>query len=195
MSARLRRIVEVYKRDYRAPARAEMRAYRSEANLAEAVRRAALSELPDGKRHPHQCRIPGASLQEAARRLTGLLPTIARVGTFDELHELILNATRGIDRIGELAVYDMAHRIGAKRCLRPTLVYLHQGTRDGARALGFSGALRTLRKADLPSEFHTLSPAEIEDCLCIFKDQLRGLPLLGPYEGRHCRRATSVRVC
>ena len=75
--------------------------------------------------------------------------------------------------IGELAVYDIACRIGAFLGFRPDRVYLHAGTREGARALGLRGA--SVRKIDLPGAFGCLSPAEIEDCLCIYKADIQRL--------------------
>jgi hypothetical protein len=54
-------------------------------------------------------------------------------------------------------------------------VYLHSGTRDGARALGLGRGRDTLRKHELPREFEELTAAEIEDCLCIYKDALKSI--------------------
>ena len=79
----------------------------------------------------------------------------------------------GIHGIGELAVYDIACRIGAFLGLSPERVYLHAGTREGARALGLRGA--SVRKMDLPRAFGRLSPGEIEDCLCIYNADIRRL--------------------
>lgn len=75
--------------------------------------------------------------------------------------------------IGELTVYDTALRIGAKLGLLPKKVYLHAGTRAGARALGLNWKATSLAVRELPSELLTLTPHEIEDCLCIFKDKLK----------------------
>ena len=87
--------------------------------------------------------------------------------SFDDLHRTVHDRIGGIHRIGELAVYDISCRIGAFVGLSPNRVYLHAGTRKGAQALGLRGA--TVHKNDLPPEFGRLSPAEIEDCLCIYK--------------------------
>jgi hypothetical protein len=90
---------------------------------------------------------------------------------FAELHGLVEREIGDIPRIGCLAVYDVAHRIGAFLRIAPALVYLHRGTREGARALGFRG--KTVHPDELPVEFRTLPAAEIEDCLCIYKRELR----------------------
>lgn len=76
-----------------------------------------------------------------------------------------------------LYVYDAAFRIGAFRGLAPRRVYLHAGTRAGARKLGLAtrGRLHVEAReveAEAP-EFAELSEAEMEDVLCIYKDKLR----------------------
>jgi hypothetical protein len=48
--------------------------------------------------------------------------------------------------------------------LFPDKVYLHAGTRLGARALGLRTAA-TLKMSELPKEFRALKPHEIEDVL------------------------------
>jgi hypothetical protein len=65
-------------------------------------------------------------------------------------------------------------RIGAWLKLEPRQVFVHAGVRVGARALGFGGRDR-LDLQELPGPFRDLSAAEAEDCLCIFKDELRAL--------------------
>ncbi len=148
----------------------ERRYYTMQRNLRDAVRVAALSKLPGGGRHPHQRRIHGRVLQQAANALAKGKLTFA---TFDDLHEAVRTTVEPIRGIGELAIYDIANRIGAHLELEPDRVYLHAGTREGARALGLGGA--AILKSDLPKAFRRLSPGEIEDCLCIYKDELRRL--------------------
>lgn len=60
---------------------------------------------------------------------------IARAESSEALHALVARQLREVAGIGELYVYDTAFRIGAYLRLPPTRVYLHAGTRDGARAL------------------------------------------------------------
>jgi hypothetical protein len=73
--------------------------------------------------------------------------------------------------MGVLTVYDVAHRIAAFLGKPPHLVYLHAGTRVGAAALGIKGDV--VDPDELPAAFAVLTAAEIEDCLCIYKDELR----------------------
>jgi len=172
-------VVRAYVRDHRIGAQRERRYYALQPNLADTVRAAALSKLPGGRRHPHQRRIPGRVLQQAA---TALANASLAVATFDELNEAVRKTIGPLRGIGELAVYDMAYRIGAHLGLEPDRVYLHAGTREGARALGLDGA--ALSKSELPKAFHPLSFGEIEDCLCIYKDDLRRLAARGAFH-RH----------
>jgi hypothetical protein len=165
-------IVSDYIRNYRGAARAEMEIFRRERSRAAAIRRAALCEFPDGKRHPHQCLIPGRLLELAEERLLAAAKRLAKAQDFDELHDIVKREIGFVHGIGKLMVYDIAHRIGAYFGKTPRLIYLHRGTKEGAAILGFRG--ETLDPAVLPSAFGQLTPAEIEDCLCIYKDELGG---------------------
>src|SRR5215468_2342022 len=65
-------------------------------------------------------------------------------------------------------VYDTALRIGAKLGVFPKEVYLHAGTRVGARKLGLDASKPTVKMSFLPTHLRTLRPHEVEDVLCIF---------------------------
>jgi hypothetical protein len=164
-------IVAAYIRDYRQNARAEMRLFRILRTPSSAIRIAALCELPSGKRHPHQRRIPKPVLENAEARLQAIGRTLANVADFSALHRLVRDEIGSIRGIGALTVYDIAHRIGAHFGKVPRLVYLHAGTRTGARAFNISG--ESFDPGILPEVFSRLTPSEIEDCLCIFKDHLQ----------------------
>ena len=56
--------------------------------------------------------------------------------------------------------------------LSPKKVYLHAGTRKGARALGFRGGLPYLQPSQLPVELQVLKPYEMEDFLRIYAEGL-----------------------
>src|SRR5262249_27216325 len=88
--------------------------------------------------------------------------------------DLISKEISDIHGIGELTIYDTALRIGAKLDLEPTVVFLHGGTRKGARALGLDWHKEFIARDAFPSEFQPLSASEIEDVLCIYKEQLQG---------------------
>lgn len=71
--------------------------------------------------------------------------------------------------------YDIAHRVGIFRKLEPEVVYLHAGTRQGAKELGIRG--KVVSRRELPAEFRSLSPSELEDLFCNYKDALAGAAL------------------
>ncbi len=66
-------------------------------------------------------------------------------------------------------------RIGANLGLEPDRVYLHTGTRTGARRLGLGFRSAWIECQDLPEALRSLPPWQVEDILCIFKDWLAGL--------------------
>lgn len=169
----LRGIVDAHLQNKRLPESLELGFYADQPTLAAAIDVAALCKMPNGKRHSHQHRIRGEDLAEARRRL--LAVDLASAKNFDELHDLVAATVRGIWKNPELTIYDIAHRIGAHLGLAPERVYLHRGTRDGARALGLGRGRAWLELHELPREFHRLTPAEVEDCLCIYKAQLRAV--------------------
>jgi len=166
-------IVSDYIREYRHDARAEMQTFRREKSRAAAIHRAALCEFPDGKRHPHQYLIPKRLLTLAEERLQAASKRLGYARDFAALHEIVKHEIGSVHGIGKLMVYNIAHRIGAYFGKSPALVYLHRGTREGAAALGLRG--ETLDPATLPAAFSRLTPSEIEDCLCIYKDAIRSV--------------------
>ena len=165
-------IVTDYIREFRDNARKEMRFFEVLRSPSAAIRKAALCELPSGKRHPHQRRIPRALLEQAEAKLQGISRTLAKATSFAELHRAVEDEIGSLMGIGTLTVYDIAHRIGAHFGKAPERVYLHAGTRVGARTFGLGGD--SFDPKLLPKPFSRLAPSEIEDCLCIYKEELRG---------------------
>jgi len=100
---------------------------------------------------------------------------LSEIASFDDLHERVESAIGRIKGIGPLTIYDIAHRLGVYLGVRPKDVYLHCGTREGAKALGLDYTAEKLAVSDLPAPLHALQPDQIEDCLCIFKDDIRRL--------------------
>jgi hypothetical protein len=170
MDANVRAAVEDYVLRHRRGHAREL-AYFRLARLSDedAISMAALCRLPSGKRHPHQRRIPAASLQASCSRLVASLDVLRRCRTFEELHDLVNHLIRPIHKNGELAVYDTSLRIGARFNLAPDVVYLHRGTRAGARSLGLDWRAATLSMAALLEPFRELSASEAEDVLCIYE--------------------------
>jgi hypothetical protein len=170
-------IVRKYQRDNLAKASRELDAFRA-MTFDDAVSHAGLAERFDRRRnrwlrYDHQRRIPRASLQIVRERLR--TAPLKQCSTFDELLAVVDEATRQIPKVGELMVYDTALRIGANLGIEPDRVYLHAGTRVGARKLGLlrPGA-HWIARRDLPEPLRSLPPWLVEDILCIFKVLLDG---------------------
>lgn len=164
-------IVRAYIKYVRPDARAELALFSREQqpSFRAAVRAAALSRI-DGVKHSHQWRIPPESLSEMADILEKA--NLQRAPSFEWLRDRIERVTAGVWRIGDLTVYDVAQRIGVYLGLEPERIYLHAGTKLGARALGLPTG-KPLRKQQLPAPYWRLSAAELEDVLCIFKAVLQ----------------------
>jgi hypothetical protein len=165
-------IVEDYRARYGPRCDDEIAWLRTRPTLREAIRAAAMCERRDGKRLDHQRRIPYEVLSRSERVLQRMRREIRRSGSFERLHELVADAIGDIVGIGELTVYDVSVRVAAFLRLRPRYVYLHAGTRKGAKALGFTGREARLSRRDLPQPLQTLSAAALEDLLCIYKREL-----------------------
>lgn len=161
-------IVNAYIEQHNDDVCAEMAEFAKLANIRDAIHHAALCHfLPRLVRHPHQRRIPRAVLGDAEGRLQKIASRLATCRSFEALHAAVEDVILPIHGIGDLAVYDIAHRIGAHLRVEPRLVYLHAGTAKGARRLGLTG--KTLDIKMLPEPFMKLSAAKIEDCLCGLK--------------------------
>ena len=169
-ASELKKIARSYVQNCRRHAQAELAYFQGLQTPEEALTRAATARLRNGK-HSHQNRIPPAVLEESRRRLVDNLRRIKNAQSFDDLFDLVERISGPIHGIGELAVYDTALRIGARFGLEPTKVYLHAGTRDGAKKLlGINGRRKTIELEELPAALRSFSAREIEDLLCIYKD-------------------------
>ena len=163
-------IVNDYIKCYRKGAENELRWFAIQQSLSDAVSLAALAEGPSGKRLDHQRRIPGAVLKESCRRLLRTLKKLQSVNSFEDLFDIVESTIGGIHGIGELTVYDTSLRIGAKLKLEPNCIYLHAGTRIGARKLRVGTSEQTIQVDKLPRPLKRLKAREIEDVLCIYKE-------------------------
>jgi hypothetical protein len=146
--------------------------YRQKSNLESAIVSASRAERNDGKRHPHQRRLRNGTIQRAQEALLAARDEIQACKTFDELHDLIYRLLWPIWGAGVLYVYDTAFRLGQYLRIQPTRVFLHAGTRVGARNLGLPAHKPYLEMDELPEELLRLSAGEAEDFLCIYKDGL-----------------------
>ena len=168
-------IVQKYVEHHRPQTQTEMDCFKNLSSLEEAIEHAGLAITGDGKRFGHQRRLKRAVLEKAKERLLRNKAEIEKCKSFDDLFALIEILTQPIEGIGELYVYDTSFRIGVFLNLYPERVYLHAGTRTGAGYLGLDTEAKFLERSVFPPEFDQLEPFEIEDVLCIFKDELKAL--------------------
>lgn len=142
-------------------------------NLSDALRVAALSCDKDGKRHPHQYRITTwnpLSREMLAEALAMKYKEINKAIDFDELLNILKSIK--IRGIGELTNYDVALRIGMYKGMLPQKIYLHAGTREGAKNILKKKRLsrQFITKDELPEPLQNLECWQIEDFLCHFKN-------------------------
>jgi hypothetical protein len=166
----LEAIARDYVACYRARAAEELDFFAKQPSFVEAIRKAGLAEGKGGRRFAHERRRTPQVLQECARYLVAAAPELRRASSFEIVHDVVRREIRGISGIGHLTVYDAALRIAAWLKLEPARVYLHAGTRVGARHLGLDGKAESLSVRDLPAPLRVLRPHELEDVLCIYKD-------------------------
>ncbi len=162
-------VVRAYRRKKRVDAANELKYYRDLPTLGRAIKAAALSQTPEGKRHNHQRRIPGPALESAEKHLQAKRAKLQQCDSFDAVFRIVASVGDKVHGIGPVAVYDISTRIGAYLGLEPQRVYLHAGTADGAKALGLAHRAESLSVEDLPRAFRKLLPRELEDCLCMYK--------------------------
>ncbi|GAB5464597.1 MAG: hypothetical protein Kapaf2KO_00330 [Candidatus Kapaibacteriales bacterium] len=142
-------------------------------SLDDAIRISVLSKNVDGKKHYHQRRKPNSILTDFSELLISESSKIESSRTFDELLKTIEDIK--IKGIGEVACYDTAYRIGNWLELSPEHIYMHAGTKIGAeKILKCKLSKRYIEKSELPNYFSEsdLSPVELEDILCIYKNIL-----------------------
>ena len=142
-------------------------------SLKDAIEVAALSQDENGEPYPHQVknwRFWPEGIAEATEALLETADRIEACSDFDELHDLVTEVIAGIPGVRTLYAYDVSLRIGAWLGCWPTKVYLHAGTRKGAKKLGMDTKRGTLEMAVFPAELQALPPYQVEDILCHYKD-------------------------
>jgi hypothetical protein len=165
-------------RDYRARhepvARDEGNLFRSCPSLGRAIEYAGAAKDDKDLRFDHQRRIIQPAISESLAKLRRSAQRIENCRSFAELHAHIEDFLRPIYGIGDLYIYDTAVRLGLKLGLAPERVYLHAGTREGAKNLGLDVRRGPLTIDVFPEKLRKLTAGELEDVLCIYKDDLKG---------------------
>ena len=164
------RFIRHYDRYHRVRIGDEENWFRSQPTLRDTISWAALARWRGGKKLDHQLRLKNSDLAQAEDALLGAEQAIARCCSFDELYSMVWRAIKHIWKNPELYCYDTALRIGAKLGLKPDKVYLHRGTRVGARRLGLPTEGATLEMSALPEGLQGLDASEVEDILCLYKN-------------------------
>lgn len=163
-----------YERVHRPSLEGQLSCFTNQGSLERAIELACSKKLSCGTIFPHLYRISNATLQQWENELQESVKGGNVCESFHRLWKKLTFIAQGINGIGVLTVYDTALKIGAFLDSCPDEVYLHAGTRQGAKAKG----LPTNRESILVSEFtepiKSLKPFEIEDFLCIFKEELKG---------------------
>lgn len=138
-----------------------------------AIHHAALACDGREKRYGHQNRIRTVALHRSKEILLLSRDKLKQASNFRELHSCLKRVLDRVSGLGELYLYDTAFRLGAFFGYLPGLVYLHRGTREGAKALGIDASGEYVRMEELPMPIRRLVPHEAEDFLCIFADKLK----------------------
>ena len=164
-------------------------------SLEECIGRACLSEIPAGKgkgliRHSHQRRIRREVLAEAKLMLMKRISCVERSRSFTELYETVDHAIGAVPGAGPLLVYDVAYRIGSFLSLEAEKVFLHTGTKLGAKAIGLDTKSGAIPVCEFPKGLRNLSAAQLEDVLCIYRDVLAQL-----HFGTIRRKRRNLRRC
>jgi hypothetical protein len=145
--------------------------FQRQPSLRAAIEMAARCVDANGRRFRHQSRIRRVAIRESASALLVAEQELAATKSFDGVFAIVREQLRGIAGLGELYRYDTAFRIGSYLRLLPSRVYLHAGTRVGARALGLDYRNDSLDMSELPTPLRHRQPHEVEDILCIYKDR------------------------
>jgi hypothetical protein len=164
-------ILEDYDRRHCHSEEREIAWFRKQRSLRSAIELAARATDERGRRYSHQYRIRRDSIAHATAALLAAEASIARAASFEAIHAIVARQLRQVSGTGELYIYDTAFRIGAHLGVFPTRVYLHAGTRDGARVLNLEYRKEALEVSEVPAALRHRQPHEIEDILCIYKDR------------------------
>ncbi|WP_188014974.1 hypothetical protein [Vibrio harveyi] len=141
-------------------------------------------------RHPHQQHyknfmgedrgIEVSKLHDMSTKLLNCSFVLSQTESFEDIFEIVKREK--VHGFGPLAIYDTSVRIGASRNIAPTSVYLHAGAQRGMtnledKALVSSGVSEKISVplSDLPDALQPLHPIQIENFLCLYKDEFKSL--------------------
>lgn len=166
-------IVQHYILHQRAKLHNELHYFSSQPSLDLAIHEAVRAVDHRGKRLSHQRRLHTHVIPMSLPLMAAAKKLIARSNTFDELMSTVENILNAVPRAGDLYRYDTSLRIGSYLGLYPTRVFLQTGAYDGARKISKDFRERSVSLAQFPAPFHALAPFELENLLCVYKDNLQ----------------------
>jgi hypothetical protein len=172
LTADLGSLVADFLKNYKRESSREAKFFRSMPSTGLAIHHVAMAIDGNDRCFDHQFHITQPARRKAKQVLTLLEKPMKACETFDELHTLFLRHLSPIRGLGEMYIYDAALRMGAHLKLAPDFVYLHRGTRVGAKALGITVNRSHIEKSAFPKALRALSADEIETFLCIYRNQL-----------------------
>jgi hypothetical protein len=126
-----------------------------------------------GKMSSHQCRVGYIKCREAYSKLN--IENILSANSFEELFDEIGKVSNSISNVGELWRYDTTLKIGFCFNIYPNFVYLQSGAKIGAENLFKRKVNRKELASSFPIEFRKMQPYEIENFLCIYKNELSNI--------------------
>jgi hypothetical protein len=165
-------IVRDYVARYRPVFQAELAHFSKTQPLQAAIMQAASAQGADGKRLSHQRRLLKGVIPQASMRLFRVASTLASAPDFASLHDVIETHLMGVRGVGNVYVYDTALRLGAFLGKSPTKVYLHAGSREGAKQILGPRAPMRASVSIFPPPFRNLHPHELENLLCLYRQCL-----------------------
>lgn len=149
--------------------------------FSEVLDRAGRARMANGRRHPHQRRLTQHAVDGCLAALAGIAADLEKTTRFHEAFDLVQSAFKPVRGAGELAVYDATDRICARLGhVSEHVIYLHAGARVGARRM-LGGRLPNgdawgIMYHQVPDGFRGFSTHEIEDILCLYKDDFSLAP-------------------
>ncbi len=168
--AGLKELVKRFKTEFGACILGEEEMFRRMPSFDLAIHHVAMATDDEDVCFDHQRRIIPSARRQAKVVLTASKSRLKACESFHELYELLNEILDPVPGVGALYIYDAALRMGAYLRLAPKRVYLHAGTRDGARALGLAYESEFLELHQLPVELRGLTADQAESFLCIYKD-------------------------
>lgn len=173
----LKDIVKEYKEKYR-QLRTDELIYFKKLTSEESIKIASSGKCENKKKHPHQKRLKSSALENGSNVLCSNSKELTIYKDFDKLQSTVKrlidgNKTKNPDTtgLGPLYIYDTSLRIASKLDIAPNFVYLHAGALEGAgKLLRIRVKTEKLEINKFPEEFKELEAHEIENLLCLYKD-------------------------